>query len=121
MGARPICTQHRKQSRVVCVCITGEEFAIHPKTKKHIYTAIPTQSTPTIFAPDAHTTANKVVLCKYASQTRNSLFTPKTKNHIYTAITQALHAAHTCPTCIHRYKQSAVVCVCHRGEEFDIH
>merc|ERR1711991_938430 len=48
-----ICTQHRKQSRVECVCITGEEFAIHPKTKKHICTAIPTQSTPTIFAPDA--------------------------------------------------------------------
>ena len=27
-------TQHHKQSRVVCVCITGNEFPIHPRSKK---------------------------------------------------------------------------------------
>ena len=55
---------------------------IHYSTQNQIstFTRQPhTQSMPLIFAPYAHTTANKAVLSTYASQARNSLFNPKPK------------------------------------------
>ena len=68
-----------------------------PKQKTTFTQQSHRHSMPHILAPHAYTATNKVLLCAYATEARNSISIPKSKTHIYAVTTQAIHAAHTCP------------------------